>query len=191
VIGILDDMPEERMSQLKTYYEKEVVPKLIENFKFESTMQVPRLDKVVLNMGIGAANQNIKLLDAAVEELKIISGQKPVIRRAKKSIAAFKLREGQPIGCMVTLRRNRMYDFYNKLVNVALPRVRDFRGLSVKALDGHGNYTIGIREQIIFPEIDFDKIDTIKGLNVTIVTTAKNNEEGRMLLKLLGMPFRN
>jgi large subunit ribosomal protein L5 len=191
VIGILDDMPEERMSQLKIYYEKEVVPKLIENFKFESTMQVPRLDKVVLNMGVGEANQNIKLLDAAVEELKIISGQKPVIRRAKKSIAAFKLREGQPIGCMVTLRRNRMYDFYNKLVNVALPRVRDFRGLSAKALDGHGNYTIGIREQIIFPEIEYDKIDTIKGLNVTIVTTAKNNEEGRMLLKLLGMPFRN
>jgi large subunit ribosomal protein L5 len=191
VIGILDDMPEERMSQLKTYYEKEVVPKLIENFNFESTMQVPRLDKVVLNMGVGEANQNIKLLDAAVEELKIISGQKPVIRRAKKSIAAFKLREGQPIGCMVTLRRNRMYDFYNKLVNVALPRVRDFRGLSAKALDGHGNYTIGIREQIIFPEIDYDKIDKIKGLNVTIVTTAKNNEEGRMLLKLLGMPFRN
>lgn len=179
------------MSQLKIYYEKEVVPKLIENFKFESTMQVPRLDKVVLNMGVGEANQNIKLLDAAVEELKIISGQKPVIRRAKKSIAAFKLREGQPIGCMVTLRRNRMYDFYNKLVNVALPRVRDFRGLSAKALDGHGNYTIGIREQIIFPEIEYDKIDTIKGLNVTIVTTAKNNEEGRMLLKLLGMPFRN
>jgi large subunit ribosomal protein L5 len=191
VIGILDDMPEERMSQLKTYYEKEVVPKLIENFNFESTMQVPRLDKVVLNMGIGEANQNIKLLDAAVEELKIISGQKPVIRRAKKSIAAFKLREGQPIGCMVTLRRNRMYDFYNKLVNVALPRVRDFRGLSAKALDGHGNYTIGIREQIIFPEIEYDKIDKIKGLNVTIVTTAKNNEEGRMLLKFLGMPFRN
>jgi large subunit ribosomal protein L5 len=191
VIGILDDMPEERMSQLKTYYEKEVVPKLIENFNFESTMQVPRLDKVVLNMGVGEANQNIKLLDAAVEELKIISGQKPVIRRAKKSIAAFKLREGQPIGCMVTLRRNRMYDFYNKLVNVALPRVRDFRGLSAKALDGHGNYTIGIREQIIFPEIEYDKIDKIKGLNVTIVTTAKNNEEGRMLLKLLGMPFRN
>jgi large subunit ribosomal protein L5 len=184
-------MPEERMSQLKTYYEKEVVPKLIENFKFKSIMQVPKLDKIVLNMGIGEANQNIKLLDAAVEELKIISGQKPVIRRAKKSVAAFKLREGQPIGCMVTLRRNRMYDFYNKLVNVALPRVRDFRGLSVKALDGNGNYTIGIREQIIFPEIDFDKIDKIKGLNVTIVTTAKNNEEGRMLLKLLGMPFRN
>ncbi len=179
------------MSQLKTYYEKEVVPKLVENFKFKSIMQVPKLDKIVLNMGIGEANQNIKLLDAAVEELKIISGQKPVIRRAKKSVAAFKLREGQPIGCMVTLRRNRMYDFYNKLVNVALPRVRDFRGLSVKALDGNGNYTIGIREQIIFPEIEFDKIDKIKGLNVTIVTTAKNNEEGRMLLKLLGMPFRN
>ncbi len=179
------------MSQLKTYYEKEVVPKLIENFNFKSTMQVPRLDKIVLNMGVGEANQNIKLLDAAVEELKIISGQKPVIRRAKKSIAAFKLREGQPIGCMVTLRRNRMYDFYNKLVNVALPRVRDFRGLSAKALDGHGNYTIGIREQIIFPEIEYDKIDKIKGLNVTIVTTAKNNKEGKMLLKLLGMPFRN
>ncbi len=179
------------MSQLKTHYEKDIVPKLVESFEFKNLMRVPKLDKIVLNMGIGEANQNIKLLDAAVVELQIISGQKPVIRRAKKSIAAFKLREGQPIGCMVTLRRKRMYDFYNKLVNAALPRVRDFRGLSPKSFDGNGNYSIGIREQIIFPEIDYDKIDRIKGLNVTIVTTAKNDEEGRMLLKLLGMPFRN
>ncbi len=142
-------------------------------------------------MGLGEAIHNIKILDAAVDELTMISGQKPVITRSKRSIAAFKLREGMPIGCMVTLRRKRMYDFYNKLVNSALPRVRDFRGVSGKALDGHGNYTLGIKEQIIFPEIDFDKIDKIKGLNITIVTTAENDKEGKELLKLLGMPFRN
>jgi large subunit ribosomal protein L5 len=152
---------------------------------------VPKLDKVVLNMGMGEAIHNIKLLDAAVDELMTISGQKPVITRAKKSIAAFKLRAGMPIGCMVTLRKNRMYDFVNKLVNVALPRVRDFRGISGTALDGKGNYSLGIKEHIIFPEIDYDKIDRIKGMNITIVTTAETDEEGKELLKLLGMPFKN
>jgi len=179
------------MSQLKRYYLEEVVPKLIETFKYKNIMQVPKLDKVVLNMGLGEAIHNIKLLDSASEELMILSGQKPVITRAKKSIAAFKLREGMPIGCMVTLRSKRMYDFYYKLVNIALPRVRDFRGLSGKAMDGHGNYTLGIKEHIIFPEIDYDKIDKIKGVNITVVTTAITDEEGKELLKLLGMPFRN
>jgi large subunit ribosomal protein L5 len=179
------------MSQLKEFYEKEAVPKLIKAFDYKNIMQVPRLEKVVLNMGLGEAIQNIKLLDAAAEELKIIAGQKPVITRAKKSIAAFKLREGMPIGCMVTLRRNRMYDFFYKLVNVALPRVRDFRGISAKSFDGRGNYSLGIKEHMIFPEIDFDKIDRIKGLNISVVTSAKTNDEGRELLRILGMPFRN
>ncbi len=179
------------MSQLKEFYEKEVVPKLIEAFNYKNIMQVPRLEKVVLNMGLGEAIQNIKLLDTAAEELQIIAGQHPVITRAKKSIAAFKLREGMPIGCMVTLRRHRMYDFFYKLVNVALPRVRDFRGISGKAFDGRGNYSLGIKEHIIFPEIDYDKIDKIKGLNISIVTSAQNDEEGKELLRLLGMPFRN
>jgi len=179
------------MSQLKDYYYKEVVPKLEETFKYKNIMQVPKLEKVVLNMGLGEAIHNIKLLDSAKEELKTIAGQQPVVTRARKSIAAFKLREGMPIGCMVTLRRKRMYDFYYKLVNIALPRVRDFRGLAVKAMDGHGNYSLGIKEHIIFPEIDYDKIDRIKGLNISIVTTANTDEEGRELLKLLGMPFRN
>jgi large subunit ribosomal protein L5 len=154
-------------------------------------MEVPKLEKIVLNMGLGEAIHNIKLLDSASEELKIIAGQRPVVTRAKKSIAAFKLREGMPVGCMVTLRRRRMYDYYYKLVNIALPRVRDFRGLSGKALDGHGNYSLGIKEHIIFPEIDYDKIDKIKGLNISIVTTANTDEEGKELLKLMGMPFRN
>jgi large subunit ribosomal protein L5 len=154
-------------------------------------MQVPKLDKVTLNMGLGEAIQNIKILDSAVEELQAIAGQSPVITRAKRSIAAFKLRTGMPIGCMVTLRRDRMYDFFNKLVNIALPRVRDFRGLSPKAMDGSGNYSLGIKEQIIFPEIDYDKIDKIKGLNISIVTTAQTDDEGRELLRLMGMPFRN
>jgi len=179
------------MSQLKEFYEKEAVPKLIETFKFKNIMQVPKLEKVVLNMGLGEAIQNIKLLDTAAEELQIIAGQHPVITRAKKSIAAFKLREGMPIGCMVTLRRNRMYDFFYKLVNIALPRVRDFRGISGKAFDGRGNYSLGIKEHIIFPEIDYDKIDRIKGLNISVVTSAQNDEEGKELLRLLGMPFRN
>ena len=179
------------MSQLKNYYHKEVVPRLIETFKYKNIMEVPKLEKIVLNMGLGEAIHNVKLLDSASEELKIIAGQRPVVTRAKKSIAAFKLREGMPIGCMVTLRHRRMYDYYYKLVNIALPRVRDFRGLSGKALDGHGNYSLGIKEHIIFPEIDYDKIDKIKGLNISIVTTAKTDEEGKELLKLMGMPFRN
>ena len=179
------------MSHLKIYYDKEIVPSLMETFKYQNIMQVPKLAKIVLNMGMGEAIQNIKLLDAAVEELKMISGQQPVITRAKKSIAAFKLRAGMPIGCMVTLRRLRMWDFYNKLVNIALPRVRDFRGVSAKAFDGRGNYSLGIKEHIIFPEIDYDKIDRIKGLNVSVVTTAQSDEEGKELLKSLGMPFRN
>jgi large subunit ribosomal protein L5 len=154
-------------------------------------MEVPRLDKIILNMGLGEAIQNIKVLDAAMEELALIAGQRPIVTRARKSIASFKLREGMPIGCMVTLRRGRMYDFFDKLVNVALPRVRDFRGLSDKSFDGRGNYTLGIKEQIIFPEIDYDKIDKIKGLNITIVTTARTDEEGKALLKMMGMPFRN
>jgi large subunit ribosomal protein L5 len=179
------------MSQLKEFYEKETIPKLIKAFDYKNIMQVPRLEKVVLNMGMGEAIQNIKLLDTAAEELQIIAGQHPVITRAKKSIAAFKLREGMPIGCMVTLRRNRMYDFFYKLVNIALPRVRDFRGISGKAFDGRGNYSLGIKEHIIFPEIDYDKIDRIKGLNISVVTSAQNDEEGKELLRLLGMPFRN
>jgi large subunit ribosomal protein L5 len=179
------------MSQLKDRYEKEVVPKLIEAFKYKNHMQVPKLKKVVLNMGLGEAIQNIKVLETAAEELKLIAGQQPVITKAKKSIAAFKLREGMPIGCMVTLRHDRMYDFLQKLINVALPRVRDFRGISGKAFDGRGNYALGVREHIIFPEIDYDKIDKIKGLNVSIVTSARTDEEGKELLRLLGMPFRN
>ena len=179
------------MSHLKDRYEKEAVPKLIETFKYKNHMQVPKLKKVVLNMGLGEAIQNIKVLETAAEELKLIAGQQPVITKAKKSIAAFKLREGMPIGCMVTLRHDRMYDFLQKLINVALPRVRDFRGISGKAFDGRGNYALGVREHIIFPEIDYDKIDKIKGLNVSIVTSARTDEEGKELLRLLGMPFRN
>lgn len=179
------------MSQLKEFYYKEAVPKLIETFKYKNIMEVPKLQKVVLNMGLGDAIQNIKLLDSATEELQMIAGQHPVITRAKKSIAAFKLREGMPIGCMVTLRRERMYDFFSKLVGITLPRVRDFRGLSSKAFDGRGNYSLGIKEQIIFPEIDFDRIDKIKGLNISVVTSANTDEEGRELLRLLGMPLRN
>jgi large subunit ribosomal protein L5 len=179
------------MSQLREKYKQEVAPKLVERFGYTNAMQIPKLEKIVLNMGLGDAIQNIKLLDSAVEELGLIAGQKAVITRARKSIAAFKLREGMPIGCRVTLRGDRMYDFLFKLVNIALARVRDFRGVSGKAMDGLGNYSLGIKEHIIFPEIDYDKIDNIKGLNVTIVTSAKTDEEGRELLRLLGMPFRN
>jgi large subunit ribosomal protein L5 len=179
------------MSQFKTFYDETVVPKLKEKFNYTNPMQVPKIEKIVINMGLGEAIHNIKIIDSAVEEMKQISGQQPVVTRAKKSIASFKLREGMPIGCMVTLRKKRMYDFLNKLVNVALPRVRDFRGISGKAFDGAGNYSLGIKEQLIFPEIEYDKIDKIKGLNVSIVTTAKSNEEGKELLKLMGMPFKN
>ncbi len=179
------------MSRMKEIYKKDVVPQLTKTFGYKNVMQVPRLWKITLNMGLGEAVQNIKILDSAVEELSLVSGQKAVITKAKRSIAVYKLREGMPIGVMVTLRRNRMLDFFDKLVNVALPRVRDFRGVSGKAFDGRGNYSLGIREQIIFPEINLDKIDKIKGLNISIVTTAKTDEEGKELLRLLGMPFRN
>ncbi len=178
------------MTRLKEIYLRDVVPQLMKTFGYKNVMQVPRVDKITLNMGLGEAIQNIKILDTAAEELSVIAGQKAVVTKAKRSIATFKLREGMPIGVVVTLRRNRMYEFLDKLVNVALPRVRDFRGVSGKAFDGRGNYSLGIREQIIFPEISLDKIDKIKGLNVSIVTTAKTDEEGRELLRLLGMPFR-
>jgi large subunit ribosomal protein L5 len=179
------------MSNLKALYREELVPKLMERFGYENIMQVPRLSKVVLNMGLGEAIQNIKILDSAVEELALIAGQQPLVTRARKSIASFKLRAGVSIGCMVTLRGDRMYDFYTKLVNIALPRVRDFRGVSGKAFDGRGNYSLGIKEHIIFPEIDYDKIDKIKGMNITVVTTAQADPEGKELLSLMGMPFRN
>jgi len=179
------------MTRLTEIYQKDVVPQLMKAFGYKNVMQVPRLEKVTLNMGLGEAVQNIKILDSAVEELSLIAGQKAVITKAKRSIANFKLREGMPIGVMVTLRRDRMMEFFDKLVNTALPRVRDFRGVSGKAFDGRGNYALWIREQIIFPEINLDKIDKIKGLNVSIVTTAKTDEEGKELLRLLGMPFRN
>jgi large subunit ribosomal protein L5 len=178
------------MSKLQTQYEEQVAPALKEKFGFANVHQIPKIEKIVLNMGLGEAIQNIKILDSAVEELMMIAGQRPVVTRAKKSIAAFKLRAGMPIGCMVTLRRKRMFDFLEKLVNVALPRVRDFRGISPKAFDGAGNYSLGIKEHIIFPEIDYDKIDQIKGMNISIVTTAQKDEHGRELLTLLGMPFR-
>ncbi len=185
------EKPAEKVpSRLYEFYQQECVPKMMQEFRYKSSMQVPKLEKIVVNLGLGEAIQNIKLLDSASVELAAITGQKPVITRAKRSIAAFKLREGMPIGCMVTLRKNRMYDFFDKLVNVVLPRVRDFRGLSGKSFDGRGNYTLGIKEQIIFPEIDYDKIDKVKGMNITIVTTAPTDEEGRQLLALMGMPFR-
>jgi large subunit ribosomal protein L5 len=179
------------LSRLKDKYYDEVVPALIKEFGYTSAMAVPKIKKVVLNMGLGEAIYNIKVLDNAAEELALIVGQKAVIRKAKKSIAGFKLREGMPIGCSVTLRRGKMYEFLDKLFNVALPRVRDFRGLPNKMFDGRANCSLGIKEHIIFPEIDYDKIDKIKGLNITIVTSGKTDEEGMFLLKSLGMPFRN
>ena len=178
------------MLSVEERYHQEAVPKLIEEFGYKNKMQVPKIEKVVLNMGLGEAIQNAKILDSAVEELAQIAGQRPVITRARKSIAAFKLRAGMPIGCMVTLRKKRMYDFLTKLINIAIPRIRDFRGISRKAFDGRGNYSLGIKEHIIFPEVDYDKIDKIKGLNVTIVTTADTNEEALCLLEAVGMPFR-
>jgi large subunit ribosomal protein L5 len=175
---------------LREKYEQEVVPALMQKFGYKNRMQVPKLEKVVINMGVGDALQNPKLLDAAVADLTQIAGQKPVITRAKKSIANFKVRAGAAIGCKVTLRGERMYDFLQKLMNVALPRVRDFRGVSPKGFDGRGNYTLGVREQLIFPEIDYDKVEKVRGMDITIVTTAKTDEEAREFLRLLGMPFR-
>lgn len=177
-------------ARLKERYQKEIAPAIAKEFGIKNRMAVPRVDKIVVNMGMGEAIANAKVLDTAVEELKAIVGQKPVITKAKKSIASFKLRQGMPIGVMVTLRGERMYEFLDRLVSVALPRVRDFRGVSPKAFDGRGNYTIGIREQLIFPEIDFNKVDKMRGMNISIVTTARNDDQARALLKGLGMPFR-
>jgi large subunit ribosomal protein L5 len=179
------------MAKMKDVYQEKAVPALMKRFGYQNRMEVPRLDKIVINMGLGEAIQNIKILDSAVQELSQITGQKPIITKAKKSIAQFKLRTGMPIGCMVTLRKERMYEFFSRLVNIALPRVRDFKGVSGKSFDGRGNYSLGIREQLIFPEIHYEKIDKVKGMNIIIVTTAKTDEEGKELLKLLGMPFRN
>ena len=177
------------MARLLERYRNEVVPQLMEEFGYRNIMQVPKLEKIVVNIGLGEAIQNAKAIDAAVADLMAITGQKPVVTRAKKSIAAFKLREGMPIGAMVTLRGRRMYEFLDRLQSVAMPRIRDFRGVSPNSFDGRGNYTLGLREQIIFPEIDYDKIDKTRGLEISFVTTAKTDEEGRRLLALLGMPF--
>ena len=177
------------MARLKQKYQDEVVPEMMKEFSYKNTMQVPRLEKITVNVGLGEATQNIKALDTAVVEVTAITGQKPVVTRAKKAIANFKLREGVPIGCMVTLRRDRMYEFLDRLIHVALPRVRDFKGISDRSFDGRGNYSLGLREQIIFPEIQVDKVDKTRGMTVSFITTAKTDPEGRSLLKLLGMPF--
>ena len=180
----------EASARLRHKYQKEVVPALMKDLGLKNVMAVPRLEKVVVNMGVGEATQNAKVLDPAVAELQQVTGQKPVVTKAKKSIAAFKVREGMPIGAMVTLRGDRMYEFLDRLMNVALPRVRDFRGVSTKSFDGRGNYTLGLHDQLIFPEIDYAKVEKLKGMNVTIVTTAKSDDQARSLLKYLGMPFR-
>jgi large subunit ribosomal protein L5 len=179
------------MARMKEIYKERVAQALMKRFNYRNKMEVPKLEKIVVNMGLGEAIQNIKILDSAAQEVSDITGQKPVITKAKKSIAQFKLRAGMPIGCMVTLRKERMYEFFSRLVNTALPRVRDFKGVSGKSFDGRGNYALGIREQLIFPEIRYDKVDKVKGMNIVIVTTAKTDEEGKELLKLLGMPFRD
>ena len=178
------------MSRLRERYQKEIAPALRKEFSYTNPMAIPRLRKIVVNIGVGEATQNIKVLDAASQELGWITGQKPIVHRARKSIAQFKLRQGMPIGCSVTLRGERMYEFLDRLVNITLPRVRDFRGLPTKAFDGRGNYTLGIRDQLIFPEIDYTKVDKTRGMNITLVTDAKNDEEGRSLLRYLGVPFR-
>jgi large subunit ribosomal protein L5 len=177
--------------QLKTFYKDTVVPKLMEQFKYENIHQVPKVVKVTVNRGLGEASQNAKALESSLNELALITGQRPVVTRAKKAIAGFKIRQGMPVGVAVTLRSDRMYSFLNRLINLALPRIRDFRGISPKSFDGRGNYTLGLREQLIFPEIDYDGIDQIRGMDITIVTTANTDEEGRALLKALGMPFRD
>lgn len=184
-------MSTEYQARLRGKYREKAVPALVKRFEYTNAMQVPRLQRIVVNMGLGAAVANPKIVDGAVKELTAVTGQKPVVTRAKKSIAGFKLREGMPIGVMVTLRREQMWDFMDRLVSLALPRVRDFRGISGKAFDGAGNYTLGVKDQTIFPEIDFDKIDSVRGMNITFVTTAVSNEEGKELLTQLGMPFRN
>jgi large subunit ribosomal protein L5 len=179
------------MSRLKERYLKDVIPALRKEYGYKNVMAIPKMEKIVINMGVGEAIQNAKLMDSAADELALITGQKPIITRAKKSIASFKLRKGMAIGCSVTLRGERMYEFFDRLVNVALPRVRDFRGLSTKSFDGRGNYTLGLRDQLIFPEIDYAKVSKLKGMNVCMVTTASTDDEARTLLRLLGLPFRN
>jgi len=178
------------MARLKAIYNDNVVPAMMEKFQYKSIMQVPKIEKIILNMGVGEAKENSKFLDSAVEEMTLIAGQKPVVTKAKKSISNFKVREGMSVGCKVTLRGDRMYEFFDKLVNIALPRVRDFRGVSKTAFDGRGNYALGIKEQLIFPEINYDKIDKIRGMDIVITTTANTDEEARELLSLMGMPFR-
>ncbi len=178
------------MARLKDYYLKTVVPALVKEFNYKNPMQVPKMEKIVVNMGLGEAIQNVKIIDGAVQEMAAITGQKPIVNKAKKSIATFKLRQGMPIGCSVTLRKQIMYEFFDRLVNAALPKVRDFRGISPNAFDGRGNFSIGLQEQIIFPEIDYDKIEKNKGMNITIVTTAKTDAEARFLLKMMGVPFK-
>ena len=178
-------------ARLKEHYLKKVAPALKEQFGYSSPMAIPKLAKITVNIGLGEATQNVRLMDGAVQELGQITGQRPVVNKAKKSISAFKLRQGMPIGCSVTLRGERMFEFFDRLVNVALPRVRDFRGISAKSFDGRGNYTLGLRDQLIFPEIDYAKVDKMKGMNVTIATTARTDAEGLALLKLMGMPFRS
>jgi large subunit ribosomal protein L5 len=179
------------MARLKDYYSKTVVPALIKEFNYKNPMQVPKMEKIVINMGLGEAISNVKIIDSAVQEMAAITGQKPIINKAKKSIATFKLRQGMPIGCSVTLRKNNMYEFFDRLVNAALPKVRDFRGISPNAFDGRGNFSIGLQEQTIFPEIEYDKVEKVKGMNITIVTTARTDDEARLLLKLMGVPFKH
>lgn len=178
------------MNFLEKHYKEVCIPKLQERFNYKNVHQIPKLEKIVINMGLGEAVQNPKIIDSAVIELTQLSGQKPVVTRSKKSIAAFKLRTGLPIGCCVTLRNDKMFDFMAKLIHIAIPRIRDFRGVSTKGFDGRGNYTLGLKEQIIFPEIDYDKVDKVKGMNITFVTTAKTNEESMYMFDLMGMPFR-
>ncbi|MCQ4934819.1 MULTISPECIES: 50S ribosomal protein L5 [Anaerotignum] len=177
------------MSRLRDFYEAEVVPEMIKKFSYTNKMAVPKLEKIIINMGVGEAKENAKILDGAVKDMTIITGQKPVVTKAKKSIAAFKLREGMNIGCKTTLRGGRMYEFADRLINIALPRVRDFRGVKANSFDGRGNYTMGVKEQLIFPEIEYDKVDKIRGMDIVFVTTAKTDEEARELLRLFGMPF--
>lgn len=178
------------MATLKERYKTEIVPGLLKRFSYRNVMQVPKLVKIVINVGLGEAIQNIKILDASLNEVAVITGQRPIVTKARKSIAQFKVREGMPIGCMVTLRRDRMYYFLDRLINIALPRVRDFKGVSSDAFDGRGNYTLGVREQLIFPEVDYDKVEKAKGMNISIITTARTDEEAKELLSMMGMPFR-
>jgi len=178
------------MSELQKRYQEEIVPAMMKAFGYRNVMQVPKMEKIVVNMGLGEALQNARVLDTSMEELQTITGQRPVLTRARKSIANFKLREGNPIGCCVTLRKGKMYDFAYRLLNIALPRVRDFKGISPRGFDGRGNLTVGVREQLIFPEINYDKVEKVKGMNITFVTSAKTDEEARELLSLLGVPFR-